>query len=276
MAGSRRPRGRFLLLLLVLLGLTFVTLSDRSSTAHYFNRARSLANQVANPFQSGVHAALQPIGDFIYGALKYRSLEAQNQKLREELGSAQSAYVQANAEEGEADQVLSQDHLTFISNIPSIAAQVVEVGAANFEQTVEINRGSANGVAVGQPVVAAGGLVGSVSSVSSHLATITLIDDPTSTVGARDERSSVVGAAKGEGQGFDLQVENLNIGDAVKPGDQMVTSGLPLEHFPSGIPLGTVTSVSSGALQLEVSLKPLAALNNLEFVRVLLWSPQGG
>ncbi len=276
MAGSRRPRGRFLLLLLVLLGLTFVTLSERSSTSHYFNKVRSLAREVANPFQSGVHAALQPVGDFIYGALQYRSLEAQNRQLRLELKRGATAYAQSLSAEQQAAQVLSQEHLTFVPNIPSIAAEVVQVGSSNYEETVQIDRGSANGVAVGQPVVSAGGLVGSVSLVSAHLATVTLIDDPTSVVGVRDVHSGVVGAAKGEGLGFNLQVEDLNVGDTIKRGDQLVTSGLTLEDFPAGIPVGTVTSVSSGTLTLQVSLKPLVNLSNLQFVRVLLWSPQGG
>ena len=276
MAGSRRPRGRFLLLLLVLLGLTLVTLSERSSTSHYFNKVRSLARQVANPFQSGVHAALQPVGDFIYGALQYRSLEAQNRERRLELRSGATAYAESLSAEQQAAQVLSQEHLTFVPNIPSIAAEVVQVGSSNYEETVQIDRGSANGVAVGQPVVSAGGLVGSVSLVSAHLATVTLIDDPTSVVGVRDVHSGVVGAAKGEGLGFNLQVEDLNVGDTIKRGDQLVTSGLTLEDFPAGIPVGTVTSVSSGTLTLQVSLKPLVNLSNLQFVRVLLWSPQGG
>jgi rod shape-determining protein MreC len=260
----------------VLLGLTFVTLSERSSTSHYFNKVRSLAREVANPFQSGVHAALQPVGDFIYGALQYRSLEAQNRQLRLELKRGATAYAQSLSAEQQAAQVLSQEHLTFVPNIPSIAAEVVQVGSSNFEETVQIDRGSANGVVVGQPVVSAGGLVGSVSLVSVHLATVTLVDDPTSVVGVRDVHSGVVGAAKGEGQGFNLQVEDLNVGDAIKRGDQLVTSGLTLENFPAGIPVGTVTSVSSGTLTLQVSLKPLVDLSNLQFVRVLLWSPQGG
>ena len=62
----------------------------------------------------------------------------------------------------------------------------------------------------------------------------------------------------------------------IRRGDDLVTSGLALEHFPAGIPVGRVTSVSSpsGALQLAISVGPFANLVNLQFVRVLLWSPQ--
>jgi rod shape-determining protein MreC len=278
LAAARRPRGRFLLLLLVLLGLTLVTLSDRSGTVRYFSKARSLARQAVNPVQSAIHSALQPVGDFIYGAVQYRSLEAENQKLRQQLAAAEAAPVQAAAEEQEAQQVLAQEHLTYLSSIPTVAAEVVDLGSANFEQAVEIDRGSSSGISVGQPVVTAGGLVGSVSAVSSHLATVTLIDDPTFNVGVRDVRSNVVGVAVGEGAGNSLQVENVNVGEHVKRGDYIVTSGLSLEHFPAGIPVGTVSYAyaPSGALQLEISVKPLADLVNLQYVRVLLWSPQTG
>ncbi|MBV8200292.1 MAG: rod shape-determining protein MreC, partial [Acidobacteria bacterium] len=212
--------------MLVLLGVTIVTLSDRSGHGGIFQKARSYARQVVNPLQSDVRSALQPVGDFIYGALQYRELERENQRLRQDLVAAQAAEAAAQAEEIEAEDVLGQQHLSYLAGIPSVAAEVVGTGSANFEQTIEVDRGSDDGVAVGQPVVAAGGLVGSVSAVSPHLATVTVLDDPSFTVGVRVEPSLVVGAATGEGQGNSLQVEDVNVGETVKKGDYLVTSGL--------------------------------------------------
>jgi rod shape-determining protein MreC len=113
-----------------------------------------------------------------------------------------------------------------------------------------------------------------VASVSGHLATVTLVDDPSFTVGVRVVRTNVVGAAQGRGEGNQLQVLNVNIGEEVKRGDSLVTSGLDM--FPAGIPVGRVTVVSSpvGALQQSISVAPFADLVNLQFVVVLLWSPQ--
>jgi rod shape-determining protein MreC len=272
-----------LLLVLVLLGVTFVTLSSRSGNGGVFARARSYARDIANPFQSGAHAVLEPVGNFIYGALNYGSLEKQNELLRQQVAGDQAAEVQADGAENEADQVLAQEHLDYLHGIQSVAAQVVDLGSANFEQSIEIDRGLSSGVAQGQPVVSSGGLIGSVTSVSSGLATVTLVDDPGFVVGVRVLQKGVagggvVGAVVGEGEGNALSVEDVNVGEPVKKGDPLVTSGLTLEHFPSGIPVGTVTSVSSseGALQLVISAQPLADLVNSQFVRVLLWSPQTG
>ncbi len=278
MAAPRRPRGRFLLLVLVLLGVTLITLSDRTSTQHIFNKMRSYAADVANPFQSGVHSALQPIGNFLYGAENYGSLQKEYKQLSQDLTSEQNLYVQAESELEQSQAVLAQEHLTYLAKIPSVAAQVIDIGSANFEQSIEINRGSTAGLVLGQPVIAAGGLIGSVTSVSSHLATVTLVDDPSFTVGVRVVTSGIVGAAAGEGAGNLLQVENVDVGAQVKRGDALVTSGLEGEHFPAGIPVGKVASVYAppGGLQLEMSAKPYADLVNMQFVRVLLWSPQTG
>jgi rod shape-determining protein MreC len=262
------------LLVLVLLGVTLITLSDRSGNGGIFAKARSYAKEIADPVQSGVHSALQPVGNFIYGALNYQAEERENERLRQQVASGQAAEVQAAAEAQQAQQVLANDGLSYVAGIPSVAAEVVEVGSANFEQSIQVNRGSANGLVVGQPVVAAGGLVGDVASVSSHLATITLVDDPSFTVGVRVVGTNVVGAAAGRGQGNQLQVLDVDIGLEVKKGGSLVTSGL--DTFPFGIPVGRVTAVSSpvGALEQSISVSPYADLTDLQFVRVLLWSPQ--
>ena len=73
------------MLVLVLLGVTFVTLSQRSGNSGVFAKARAYANDVANPFQSAVHSALEPVGNFLYGAAHYGSLEKENQLLRQDL-----------------------------------------------------------------------------------------------------------------------------------------------------------------------------------------------
>ena len=197
MAAPRRPRGGFLLLVWCCSGVTLVTLSDRSGNSGVFAQARSYARDVANPFQSGVHSALQPVGNFLYGALNYQALEKQNQSLRQQVADDQAAAVQAMGEQAQADTGAGPGGPRLPGGHPERGGASHRIGAANFEQSIEINRGSANGVSVGQPVVSAGGLIGSVTSVSSHLATVTLLDDPSFTVGVRVVGTGVVGAAVG-------------------------------------------------------------------------------
>ena len=51
-----------MLLVLVLVGVTLVTISDRNGNSGIFARARTYARDVADPFQSGVHS-LSTTGD---------------------------------------------------------------------------------------------------------------------------------------------------------------------------------------------------------------------
>lgn len=264
--------------MLVLAGVTFVTLSDRSGNTGVFGRARVYARDIANPFTSAVHSALQPVGNFLYGATHYQQLERQNDYLRQQLAEGQALSAQAQAVQTQGQQALAQARLDFVGNIKTVAAQVVDLGSANFEQTIEVNRGTSSGVAVGEPVVTAGGLVGKVTSASSRLATVTLLDDPVSVVGVRSLRSGTLGALGGSGKGNPLHLNDVDVGSPLRRGDKLVTSGLQLEDYPPGIPVGTVTHVSapSGALQLSVEVHPFADLDDLELVQVLLWSPQTG
>jgi rod shape-determining protein MreC len=59
-------------------------------------------------------------------------------------------------------------------------------------------------------------------------------------------------------------------------GDILLTSGLQLERYPKGIPVGRVRAVSQqpGALQEDMTMDPVVDLSRLEFVQVLQWSPQ--
>ena len=52
-----------------------------------------------------------------------------------------------------------------------------------------------------------------------------------------------------------------------------VTSGLQNSRFPAGIPVGMVSAhtVSAAALQQSLTMQPLADLQHLTFVQVVLW-----
>ena len=82
--------------------------------------------------------------------------------LRQELARNRPPLSGAESLLEQSQQVLAQEHLGYFGNIPSVAAQVIDIGSANFEQTIEINCGASSGVVVGQPVVSGGGLIGKV------------------------------------------------------------------------------------------------------------------
>jgi len=272
----RRPnRARFLLLLLVLTAITLVTIDTRGGGHGWVGTVRAKVHDLFAPIQDGTHAVLRPVGDFFTGAVHYGDLKHENAQLRDELAKARGQQLQAADAQRQLQFLLQQEHLTYVGNIPTVAAQVVETSSSNFELSVQINRGTTSGVAVDMPVVTGAGLVGRVGEVSATRATVLLITDPTFSVGVRLPTGDAA-LASGTGRGNPLRVDLVQPDLKVGLGSVLTTSGLQLARFPKDIPVGKVASLKQvpGALQEDMTITPVVDLNRLEFVQVLQWSPQ--
>lgn len=274
----RSSRTRYLVAVLVLAALTLVTIDARSNGTGVTADLRSKVHDVFSPLQSATHAVLRPIGDFLTGAVNYGSLKKENQRLRDQVASLEHQQVQAAAEQAAAEQVLAEQNLSFLGGIPTATVQIIDDGSSNFETSITVNKGTSDGIAAGQPVVAAGGLVGSVESVSARTATVVLLTDPTFIVGVRLAGGNT-GSAEGSGRGQSLKVSVITTNQAppsMKKGDTVVTSGLNGEKFPPNIPVGRVLSASTqaGAAEPDITLTPLVNLSRLSYLQILLWSPQ--
>ncbi len=237
---------------------------------------RNEAHTVFAPIQSATHAVLQPIGNFFTGAFNYGSLKRENAQLRDQLAQARAQALSAANAQRELNILSQQDHLDFVGNIPTIEAQVIDDSSSNFEVSVEINRGTNSGIAVGMPVVTGGGLIGHVDQASGNGATVLLLTDSTFSVGVRLTTTGQVFVADGDGRGKAMTLELLGDTTQIHPGDRLVTSGLSMEQYPKDIPVATVKTVQSapGQLQPTVTVTPSADLSQLEYVAVMQWSPQ--
>lgn len=290
MAVTRRPsRARYLLAVLVLLAVTLITLTQRGGSGA-ISSLRSEAHNVTNPLQGAIHDALRPVGNFLTGAANYGSLEKENERLRQQVASMQNQSLAAAAEQAQASQVMAQAHLPFVGGIPTVTAKVINNDPSNFESTVTIDKGSAEGVAVGEPVVATNGLAGTIAQVFRHSAQLRLLTDPDFVVGV--QLGSVVGSAKGTGLGGRLQVtfdqpiqpsgstsgSGSASGFRLAKGQVVVTSGLQNEAFPAGIPVARVASFASSpnSPAPTVTLTPVVDLSQINVVQVEIWSPQSG
>ena len=263
---------------LVLAALTLVTIDARSNGSGLTTDVRSKVNDVFSPLQRATHAALQPIGNFFTGAADYGTLKKENQRLRDQVAALQHQQVQATAEQSAAEQVLAEQNLPFVAGIPHVTVEIIDNGSSNFENSITINKGTSSGLAAGQPVVAAGGLVGTVATASRTTSTIVLLTDPTFVVGVKLAGGNI-GSASGSGRGQPIRVEVVSTAQApptMTKGQSVVTSGLDFEKFPPNIPVGKVISAATtaGASEPDISLAPLVDLSQLTYLQVLLWSPQ--
>ncbi len=173
----------------------------------------------------------------------------------------------------EARQLLELD---FAGDLPRVNARVVSTPISNFEQTIELDQGADQGVAVDMPVVTGAGLVGRIVGVSGTRSTVRLITDPASAVGVRLSRSSEVAVASGEGPGVPLSLDFVDAAADVDVLELVVTDGLGGSVFPPDIPLGRVAlaEVAPGQLQRRVEVRPVADLAQLRLVSVLQTRPR--
>jgi rod shape-determining protein MreC len=171
-------------------------------------------------------------------------------------------------------------HLGDAAGVPTIVAPVVLGSSSNFEQTVELGLGTSSGVGPGMPVEDADGLVGTVVQAGRTTATVRLLTDERSSVDVRFgvTGTSVITLLAGQGPGRALAATlsaSSTAGASPHVGETVLTSGLAGAAYPAGVPVGTVASVSSasGGLAEQVTVTPFATASQLQFVAVMLWTP---
>ena len=131
------------------------------------------------------------------------------------------------------------------SELEQVTAHVTARQVSPDAATISIDRGSDDGLAVGNPVIVEEGvMIGKISQVTSKSATVRLLSDRNSKTAAtilnQDRTLGIVEGSSGALLNFDFipQSTELNINDVV------VTSGLE-EATPYGFVIGIVNSISS-------------------------------
>lgn len=264
--------------ILVLISITVITLDQRAGTHHLTSGFKSAANDAWSPVRGGVDDIVHPVGDFFAGMVNYGSLQEENNKLRASIGQLREQDAEGVAAKQQLGQLTRLEHLTYLGNLKSVTATVVASSTSNFASTIQIDLGRGDGVDVGMPVVGYGGLVGTVTQASHHTATVTLVDDGSSKVGCTFTNGAAAttwASVQGQGSGQSLLADFVQPSTNVTVGEQLATSQAQGGLFPTGIPVGTVSSVHriSGSTQLTIHVKASADLSNLTYVDVVLWTP---
>lgn len=153
------------------------------------------------------------------------------------------AGLQAQLETVKAAQELAR----LVANIQRTAVVGTVIGYSPDPgiQSISINRGTADGVLVGQAVLSPEGVViGKIHDASSSSSSVILLTDSHSSILARvnNEKRSP-GLVRGQ-QGVGLQMELLPRYDALSSGETVVTSGAE-DRIPMNLPIGTIMDVST-------------------------------
>lgn len=269
----RSGRSRLTLVVLILASVTVMTLDFRGPEG-VVGAVRSGAADVLSPVRGAAETVFGPVGDAMAGITGYGALQADNEALRRRIEELEGDRLRSEDAETELAALLDSIQLDRFTDLPTVAARVIGTPISNFEQTVQLDRGSRHGIAVDMPVMTGSGLVGRVVDTSGTRSIVRLITDPTSAVGVRLSRTGELGIAEGVGPERLLDLFLVDPGTDVGDGELVVTSGVDDSYFPGGIPVGRVVipgtgAAVDGAFEQELTVAPVADLERLRFVNVI-------
>src|SRR6266705_1142555 len=212
-------------------------------------------------FQSGT-------SNLWHGYVYLRGVRQENRELKDEIEKLRLERVRLvdDAEQARRLQALLGFKEQYISK--TTAAQVIGSSGSEQSRSIYIDKGSNQGLDKDMPVITADGVIGRVLKAYPSVSQVLLINDQTSGVGAILEQSRLQGILRGTPAG-EVILEKVMSDETVQPGEKVLTSGGD-QVFPKGLPVGTVTKVSTGTdLFLNVRVKPAANLSKLEEVLVI-------
>lgn len=214
-----------------------------------------------NTLRAEVADLQSQVDDMKTDRLRLQELEIENATLRQQLG-----YKQSNTG-------VTLVGSTVLGRNPDVA-RILGLDPSNLVRFILIDQGSAEGVKEGMPVLTPQGLVGRVWTAGVHSSKVLLIIDPSSSVNAVVQSTRATGVVQGDLSGNlvggNLLMKYVPQGDAIKPGDTILTSGLG-GNFPKRLVIGKVAEVHKSDIQMfqEAVVEPSVDFSRLEFVMVL-------
>jgi rod shape-determining protein MreC len=278
----RRRRAALLIFVALSIGLLTVYFGEPASGGlHAIQRG---AQEVLAPIEEGASRAFKPFRDLINWTGDVFDAKSENKKLKEEVADLREGLAEAQTAQREAEQLRDLVGLPkgdlFPQNTDPVTARVIARSPTSWQSSIQIDKGSSDGIDDDMPVIASGrdggGLAGKVTSVSGGTATVTLITDESSAVSAQVMPDGAAGIVKPTvGDPSDMLLDFIERGRPVSKDTTVITSGSRSDRFeslfPRGIPIGRVTKVDAEERELyqRVHIQPFADLKRMDFVQVL-------
>jgi rod shape-determining protein MreC len=205
----------------------------------------------------------------------------------ETLASAQHTEEVARAKLAQQSQRANQvDQLTLENNrlrkllelrsritTPSIAAEVLYDAADPYTRKVILDKGMAQGIEAGSPVIDESGVLGQVTRVLPLVSEVTLVTDREQAVPVLNTRTGARSVAYGDpsAHGGSMELRFMAGNSDVQPGDLLTTSGVD-GVYPPGLPVAKVEKVERRADSgfARISCKPQALVEGARHVMVLV------
>ena len=236
---------------------------------------------IFSPIESVASDAVKPFRDLFNWFGDTFDAKDENEKLKKEVQKLRAEVVKQDAQlrnSAQLQALAALDAEASIEAMKPVTARVVLASPVVWYSTVNINRGSNDGVSVDDPVVNGDGLVGRVVKTVGDAAQVQLLTDPDSGVTARVSETGVPGIVQTgtPGNPNDLLLQRIPLNERPPTvGQRVVSAGIEsskfTSFFPPGIPIGEITKVDPNELDTsqQVHIKPFADLRDLDIVQVI-------
>ncbi len=156
------------------------------------------------------------------------------------------------------------------ADVEMVSAEVIGRDPSQWFDTIILNKGSVDGIAVDMGVVTPMGVVGKVIHTGPRYAQVLLVSDFNSAIGARVQRTRDEGIIQGVDTDS-LQLKYLSHDSKVSVGDLLVTSGME-GSFIKGLNIGRVEDLErhDGEMFLKIKTTVAVDLNKVEEVLIIL------
>lgn len=259
----------FSILCVVMILLTFNT----SMTA---GPLRSVASYVLVPLQKGINQVGSVVTGWSDNMAQLDEVLAENQELKikiDELTTENNILQQDKYELERLRKLYELDEK--YPEYEKVGARVIGKDAGNWFHNFVIDKGSKDGVKVDMNVIAGGGLVGRITSVSPNSASVLAVIDDTSNVSAQilstSDNCIVTGSLQLMNENK-IAISKLTDSDnKVTSGEKVITSNISDKYLP-GILIGYVDEIDTDSNNLTKSgtLRPVVDFAHLEEVLVIL------
>ncbi|HEX5694894.1 MAG TPA: rod shape-determining protein MreC [Acidimicrobiia bacterium] len=258
---------------LLVIGVLLMTFDVRLDGGGVVGVLRTGTQAIVSPMQRLASYVVNPISNALDSMSNVASLREQNAELAAQLEESQAALIAVQ------DQLAELELLKQIYDLGNDEGQIGRT-VANVIGAVDaaliIDKGTGDGVVVGQPVIDTNGyVVGTVTSASPGSATIVPITAERQ--GITVQTGTQTGALTSQAFSSEMTLTmTLDVFDAREPvltGDRVVTSA-GSTRYPAGLPVGQILEdASPESTSLTTTVRPFVDPETLRLVVVLAWPP---
>ncbi|MEA1971078.1 MAG: rod shape-determining protein MreC [Thermodesulfobacteriota bacterium] len=268
MASPKKHYTVIVVVVLVVISLTIFSLNFKSPARMSF--FRKIVLEAVVPLEGAVDSAFSSVTGVWKRYVLLVGLERKNRDLETKIVSL--TRDASNYREMSLDCARLRKLMNIKNDFkfPTVAARVVGKNRSSVFKTVLINKGTADGIKTGFPVMGTGGVAGRIMETSRNASKVLLLVDYNSNIDALVQRNRCQGVLRGCGSSG-CELRYIQRSEDVKTGDIVVSSGLA-GVFPRGLLIGKITVVDKGESRLfqKIMVHPATDITKLEEVLVIL------